>query len=122
MSRIVDAMLRRVLDSYVSPFVEDIGSLSTAVLSGKCTLKNVALRRDLLDHEDTPLVLVDGFIEELVLDLPLTNPKGKPVVAKAKGVRLLLGLRDVREHTNPFFVLKTIWFEISFPLHLRGTY
>jgi hypothetical protein len=95
MSRILDAALRLALDRHISPYVSDIGTLKTAVLSGDCALENVKLRDDLLDDLDTPFVLLSGEIGKLTLKIPMADIKGKPVVARAEGVRILLGMRSV---------------------------
>lgn len=70
-------LLNRVLGSYVENF--DPAQLNVGIWSGDVQLKNLKLRKDCLDQLHLPIDVKFGILGELVLNVPWSSLKNKPV-------------------------------------------
>ena len=70
-------LLNRLLGSYVENF--DPNQLNVGIWSGDVKLKNLKLRKDCLDSLDLPIDVKSGILGDLVLTVPWSSLKNKPV-------------------------------------------
>lgn len=84
---IVANLLNRVLGQYVENF--DLRQLNIGIWLGAVKLRNLTLKKELLDQLDLPLDVVFGQLEELTLQIPWSNLKLKPVQVEINGFYLL---------------------------------
>jgi len=74
---LVASILNRVLGSYVENF--DPNQLQIGLLSGDVKLGGLKLKKGALDQLQLPINVTDGHIGSLVLQIPYSNLKSKPV-------------------------------------------
>lgn len=84
---VVATILNRVVGAYVENF--DPKQLNIGILSGDVKLRNLRLNRAALDRLHLPVNVVDGHIGSLILQIPYSNLKGKPVKVLIEDVFLL---------------------------------
>lgn len=84
---LVASILNRVLGSYIENF--DPKHLNIGLLSGDVKLGNLRLKRGALDQLQLPIDVVSGHIGSLVLQIPYSNLKSKPVKILIEDVFLL---------------------------------
>lgn len=77
---IVADLLTKYLGAYVENLDRD--KLNISVWKGDLKLKNLKLKRGALDSFNLPISVVHGYLGSLVLKIPWTNLKGKPVIAE----------------------------------------
>ena len=86
-------LLNRLLGSYVQNFDPD--QLKVGIWSGDVQLKNLTLRKDCLDSLNLPVDVKYGVLGDLVLNVPWSNLKNKPVNIIIQDCYLLCEPRDV---------------------------
>ena len=84
---LVANLLNRFLGMYVKNF--DPKQLNVGIWSGDVKLKNLELRREALDQLHLPINVVEGHLGQLVLSIPWSNLRGKPVSVNIEDVFLL---------------------------------
>ena len=84
---LVANLLNRFLGMYVRNF--DPKQLNVGIWSGDVKLRDLELRREALDQFHLPLNVVEGHISSLVLQIPWSNLRGKPVSINIEDVFLL---------------------------------
>ena len=84
-SMVTDLILDKVLGAYLR-----LGERKLDFSSGTLTIKNVAVREDVLDGLGLPVAVRGGEIGELELQVPWTKLKTESVVIKIHGLVLLL--------------------------------
>ena len=85
-------LLNRVLGMYVRNF--DSKQLNIGIWSGDVKLRDLELRREALDQFHLPLNVVEGHISSLVLQIPWSNLRGKPVRINIEDIFLLAAPRE----------------------------
>ena len=85
-------LLNRLLGSYVENF--DPEQLNVGVWSGNVKLKNLKLKRDAFDTLDLPIEVKFGMLGDLVLNVPWSSLKNKPVKISIENCYLLCIPRD----------------------------
>lgn len=86
---LVASILNRFLGSYVENF--DPNKLKIGLLSGDVKLGGLKLKRSVLDKLQLPIDVLEGHIGNLVLQIPYSNLKSKPVKIFIEDVFLLAG-------------------------------
>ena len=89
-------LLNRLLGSYVQNFDPD--QLKVGIWSGDVQLKNLTLRKDCLDSLDLPVDVKYGVLGDLVLNVPWSNLKNKPVNIIIQDCYLLCEPRDASSY------------------------
>lgn len=84
---LVASILNRILGSYVENF--DPKQLQIGLLSGDVKLAGLKLKKGALDNLQLPLNIVNGHIGSLVLQIPYSNLKSKPVKVFIEDVFLI---------------------------------
>ena len=95
---LVATLLNRLLGMYVKNF--DANQLSVGIWSGKVQLKNLELRREALDQLKLPINVVEGHLGLLILEIPLSNLRGKPVKINVEDVFLLAAPKENAEYNE----------------------
>lgn len=90
-------LLNRLLGSYVENF--DPAQLNVGIWSGDVKLKNLKLRKDCLDSLDLPIDVKSGILGDLVLTVPWSSLKNKPVKIIIEDCYLLCAPRS-EDHEN----------------------
>jgi vacuolar protein sorting-associated protein 13A/C len=89
---LVANLLNRFLGMYVKNF--DPKQLNVGIWSGDVKLRNLELRREALDQLHLPINVVEGRLGELVLQIPWSNLRGKPVKINIEDVFLLAAPKE----------------------------
>ena len=89
-------LLNRLLGSYVQNFDPD--QLKVGIWSGDVQLKNLTLRKDCLDSLDLPVDVKYGVLGDLVLNVPWSSLKNKPVNIIIQDCYLLCVPRDLHSY------------------------
>ena len=88
------SFVRSLIDRTIGRFVEtDVAALNVAFWKGRIDLKDLPLRKDLIDSLGLPLFLEDGIISNIQMSVPWRHLSTKPVRVSVSGVRLRCGLR-----------------------------
>ncbi|PRT56259.1 Vacuolar protein sorting-associated protein 13 [Wickerhamiella sorbophila] len=95
---VVATILNRVVGAYVENF--DPKQLNIGILSGDVKLRNLRLKRAALDKLHLPVNVIDGHVGSLILQIPYSNLKGKPVKILIEDV-FLLAAPDLGTSTEP---------------------
>lgn len=95
---LVANLLNRFLGMYVRNF--DPKQLNVGIWSGDVKLRDLQLKREALDQFHLPLNVIEGHISSLVLQIPWSNLRGKPVRINIEDVFLLAAPREDQEY-NP---------------------
>lgn len=74
---LVANLLNRFLGSYIEDF--DPKQLNIGIWSGDVKMRNLRLKKESLDRFKLPLSVKFGHLDELTLQIPWSNLKGKPV-------------------------------------------
>ncbi|CCE63509.1 hypothetical protein TPHA_0F00220 [Tetrapisispora phaffii CBS 4417] len=85
-------VLNRLLGAYIENF--DPAQLNVGIWSGDVVLKNMKLRKDCLDSLDLPIDVKFGVLGNLVLTVPWSSLKNKPVKIIIEDCFLLCAARD----------------------------
>lgn len=93
---LVANLLNRFLGMYVRNF--DPKQLNVGIWSGDVKLRDLELRREALDQFHLPLNVVEGHISSLVLQIPWSNLRGKPVSINIEDVFLLAAPKQDQEY------------------------
>ena len=93
---LVANLLNRFLGMYVRNF--DPKQLNVGIWSGDVKLRNLELRKEALDQFHLPLNVVEGHISSLVLQIPWSNLRGKPVRINIEDVFLLAAPKEDQEY------------------------
>ena len=93
---LVANLLNRFLGLYVRNF--DPKQLNVGIWSGDVKLRDLELRREALDQFHLPLNVVEGHISSLVLQIPWSNLRGKPVRINIEDVFLLAAPKEDQEY------------------------
>ena len=93
---LVANLLNRFLGMYVRNF--DPKQLNVGIWSGDVKLRDLELRREALDQFHLPLNVVEGHISSLVLQIPWSNLRGKPVRINIDDVFLLAAPKEDEEY------------------------
>jgi vacuolar protein sorting-associated protein 13A/C len=93
---LVANLLNRFLGMYVRNF--DPKQLNVGIWSGDVKLKDLELRREALDQLHLPLNVVEGHIGSLVLSIPWSNLRGKPVRINIEDLFLLAAPKEDQEY------------------------
>ncbi|OQO13215.1 hypothetical protein B0A48_01443 [Cryoendolithus antarcticus] len=93
---LVANLLNRFLGMYVRNF--DPKQLNVGIWSGEVKLTNLELRREALDQFHLPLNVIEGHISSLVLQIPLSNLRGKPVRINIEDIFLLAAPKEDEEY------------------------
>lgn len=93
---LVANLLNRFLGVYVRNF--DPKQLNVGIWNGDVKLRNLELRREALDQFHLPLNVVEGHISSLVLQIPWSNLRGKPVSINIEDVFLLAAPKGDEEY------------------------
>ncbi|WVR05901.1 hypothetical protein IAU60_002927 [Kwoniella sp. DSM 27419] len=85
----------RLLNSYVGPYVEnlDTNALNGSLWSGQVNLKNLHLKKSLLERFGIPVEIVAGDIGSLTLSIPWNALKSQPVKVTIDDVYILARAR-----------------------------
>lgn len=86
---LVASILNRVLGSYIENF--DPNKLKIGLLSGDVKLEGLKLKRNILDKLQLPIDVLEGHVGNLILQIPYSNLKSKPVKVFIEDVFLLAG-------------------------------
>jgi hypothetical protein len=86
----VRSLIERTLGRYVET---DVAALNVALWNGKVVLKDIPLRKDMIDSLGLPIVLEHGQISLIHLEVPWLHLSSKPVKLTVKGVRIKCALR-----------------------------
>ncbi|CAD1784077.1 similar to Saccharomyces cerevisiae YLL040C VPS13 Protein of unknown function [Maudiozyma barnettii] len=89
-------LLNRLLGSYVENFDPD--QLKVGIWSGDVQLKNLTLRKDCLDSLDLPVDVKYGVLGDLILNVPWSSLKNKPVNIFIQDCYLLCIPRDLHSY------------------------
>ena len=89
-------LLNRFLGMYVRNF--DPKQLNVGIWSGDVKLKDLELRREALDQMHLPLNVIEGHIGSLVLSIPWSNLRGKPVRINIEDLFLLAAPKEDQEY------------------------
>jgi len=81
---------------YVRNF--DPKQLNVGIWSGDVKLKDLELRREALDQMHLPLNVIEGHIGSLVLSIPWSNLRGKPVRINIEDLFLLAAPKEDQEY------------------------
>ncbi|CAN6662886.1 intermembrane lipid transfer protein Vps13p [Trichomonascus vanleenenianus] len=84
---LVASLLNRFLGSYVQNF--DPKQLNIGIWSGDVKLRDLELKKEALDEFKLPVDVIKGHLGELVLQIPWSNLKNKPVKIVIEDVYLL---------------------------------
>lgn len=88
------SFVRKLMERTIGRYVElDVAALDVALWKGKVELRDVPLRKDVLDSLGLPLVLEGGVISHISMNVPWRHLSTKPVRLSVRGVRLKCGLR-----------------------------
>lgn len=93
---LVANLLNRFLGMYVRNF--DPKQLNVGIWSGDVKLRDLELRREALDQFHLPLNVVEGHISSLVLQIPWSNLRGKPVRINIEDIFLLAAPKEDEEY------------------------
>jgi vacuolar protein sorting-associated protein 13A/C len=93
---LVANLLNRFLGMYVRNF--DPKQLNVGIWSGDVKLKDLELRREALDQMHLPLNVIEGHIGSLVLSIPWSNLRGKPVRINIEDLFLLAAPKADQEY------------------------
>ncbi|CCF60631.1 hypothetical protein KAFR_0L00240 [Kazachstania africana CBS 2517] len=91
-------LLNRLLGSYVENF--DPKQLNVGIWNGDVKLNNLKLRKDCLDSLDLPIDVKFGILDNLVLNVPWSSLKNKPVKIIINDVYLLVVPRNLSNTTD----------------------
>lgn len=94
---LVASILNRVVGSYVENF--DPNQLQIGLLGGDVKLHGLKLKKGALDQLKLPLNVVSGHIGSLVLQIPYSNLKSKPVKVFVEDV-FLIAKPDMAQETE----------------------
>jgi vacuolar protein sorting-associated protein 13A/C len=86
-------VLVNVLGDYVEGLTEE--NLKVGVWSGKIVLKKLQLNRASLHKLKLPVDVINGFVDELEVNIPWTSLESNPVKILINGVYLLVAPLDV---------------------------
>ena len=95
---LVATLLNRFLGMYVENF--DTKQLNIGIWSGDVKLRNLQLRKEALDQLHLPLNVVKGHLGQLILQIPWSNLRGKPVRVTIEDVFLLAAPKEVAEYDH----------------------
>ncbi|KAG5437684.1 hypothetical protein PCANB_000721 [Pneumocystis canis] len=95
---LVAGLLKRFLGSYVENF--DPKQLNIGIWKGDVKLKNLRLKKEALDMFKLPINIFEGFLGELILQIPWSNLKNKPVKVIIENVFLLAFPKDNQEYNQ----------------------
>lgn len=84
---LVATVLNRVVGAYVEDF--DAKQLNIGLLSGDVKLRSLKMKRSALDKLHLPINVVEGHIGSLILQIPYSNLKNKPVKVLIEDVFVL---------------------------------
>ncbi|KAM0716599.1 hypothetical protein Q7P37_008044 [Cladosporium fusiforme] len=93
---LVANLLNRFLGMYVRNF--DPKQLNVGIWSGDVKLRDLELRREALDQIHLPLNVIEGHIGSLVLSIPWSNLRGKPVRISIEDLFLLAAPKEDQEY------------------------
>lgn len=93
---LVANLLNRFLGMYVQNF--DPKQLNVGIWSGDVKLRDLQLKKEALDQFHLPLNVVEGHISSLVLQIPWSNLRGKPVRINIEDVFLLAAPRENQKY------------------------
>ncbi|KAI8811809.1 hypothetical protein BJ742DRAFT_753443 [Cladochytrium replicatum] len=88
---VLETYLAPVLNQILGDYVDNLESkqLNVGIWSGDLVLHNLRLRRDALDKFNLPVDVVEGYLGELILNIPWNDLKNKPVRISVDRVYLL---------------------------------
>ncbi|KTW25717.1 hypothetical protein T552_03329 [Pneumocystis carinii B80] len=92
------AILKRFLGSYVENF--DPKQLNIGIWKGDVKLRYLKLKKEALDMFELPINIYEGFLGELVLQIPWSNLKNKAVKVIIENVFLLAFPKDNQEYNQ----------------------
>ena len=95
---LVATLLNRFLGMYVENF--DTKQLNIGIWSGDVKLRNLQLRKGALDQLHLPLNVVKGHLGQLILQIPWSNLRGKPVRVTIEDVFLLAAPKQDAEYDH----------------------
>ena len=95
---LVATLLNRFLGMYVENF--DTKQLNIGIWSGDVKLRNLQLRKEALDQLHLPLNVIKGHLGQLILQIPWSNLRGKPVRVTIEDVFLLAAPKEVAEYDH----------------------
>lgn len=87
----LESLVSAILNRTVGQYIENVSSdqFKVAAWSGNVSLKNLKLKKEALDKFRLPVDVVDGFVQQLELNIPFRYIQTQPVVVKVKNVTLL---------------------------------
>eukprot|EP01094_Clydonella_sp_ATCC50884_P020473 TRINITY_DN4260_c0_g2_i1.p1 TRINITY_DN4260_c0_g2~~TRINITY_DN4260_c0_g2_i1.p1 ORF type:complete len:3475 (-),score=1195.12 TRINITY_DN4260_c0_g2_i1:66-10490(-) len=96
-----------ILSKYLGDYVEGLESknLSLGIMGGKVKLENLRLKKEALADLEVPVVVKDGVLGSLELDIPWSSLGSKPAIARVSNVFLICGPSKPSEY-DPEIVLK----------------
>ena len=85
-SHLLSDLIHSLLGTYIERFSSD--ELNASIFTGHVVLTNLVLRPSILSllSIPLPLVLVQGHVDRIVLDVPLTSLGTRPVCVEVEGV------------------------------------
>lgn len=89
-------LLNRFLGMYVKNF--NTQQLNVGIWNGDVKLRNLELRREALDQLHLPVNVVEGHLGSLIMSIPWTNLRGKPVRVNIEDVFLLAAPKEDAEY------------------------
>ncbi|KAL1920744.1 uncharacterized protein VTP21DRAFT_11379 [Calcarisporiella thermophila] len=84
---LVANVLNRFLGAYVTNL--NVNQLNIAIWTGEVVLRNLQLKKEALDKFNMPVDVAEGFLGELVMSIPWSNLRSKPVRITIKDIYLL---------------------------------
>jgi hypothetical protein len=106
----IEKIICKALNKVLGNFVEEIttDSLNVAVTSGRASLENLRVRPECIQEMGLPVTLNAGIIGTIVVDIPLTALRSKPIVVTISDVLVSLSPnRDV--NVKRVLLQKQLW-------------
>eukprot|EP01122_Echinamoeba_exundans_P003714 TRINITY_DN1378_c0_g1_i1.p1 TRINITY_DN1378_c0_g1~~TRINITY_DN1378_c0_g1_i1.p1 ORF type:complete len:3355 (-),score=763.88 TRINITY_DN1378_c0_g1_i1:110-10174(-) len=88
----LESIVSSLLTKYLGDYVEglDTNNLNIGITKGDVVLANLRLKKSALDGLELPVVIKEGFLGKLSLQIPWRDLSSKPVVVRIERVYLLV--------------------------------
>jgi vacuolar protein sorting-associated protein 13A/C len=95
-----ESFLEKILNRVIGQYVEGIQKedMKVGLLSGNVEIKNLKLKKQILEELKLPFSLKFGKIDRLKLQVPWKNLSGSAVIANLEGLYLLITPTDKSIH------------------------
>ncbi|CCH62015.1 hypothetical protein TBLA_0G00680 [Henningerozyma blattae CBS 6284] len=99
-------LLNKLLGAYVENF--DPNQLNVGIWSGDVTLKNLKLKKDCLDNLNLPIDVKFGILGSLILNVPWSSLKNKPVKVTIEECYMLCSPRNITDFNSEEDILREL--------------